>query len=268
MPTEHGKIALLGDVHANLPALEAVLAHAKKQGVIAFWNIGDFVGYGAFPDQVVKLSRKENFVSVIGNYDLKVLNFPKKDKKWRKKKHPLKWLAFKWAYDNLSMQNRKFLRSLPREKVLEIEEQSFLLVHATPASNEELLEPDTSQQRLLELSKLADSAHTKEFTALIFGHSHQSFTRKVGSTYFVNTGSVGRPDDGDPRAAYAILDVDSTGTRFHHFRVDYDVDKAVTAIRQNKLPEAFAQMLIRGRDLETVLRELSELEIELQDRHG
>ena len=212
----------------------------------------------AFPDQVVRRMKGPRFSSIIGNYDLKVLNFPKKNKKWRRNKHPLKWQAFKWAYDNLSDQSRKFLHTLPEHKILEIEDRRFLLVHASPASNEELLEPDTSQKRLLELSQLAESTYGSGLAAIIFGHSHQAFTRQVGDTYFVNTGSVGRSDDGDPRAAYAILQVDSTGTSYQHFRVNYDVDKVVAAIRQKGLPEAFAQMLIQGRDLETVLREMLE----------
>jgi len=185
------------------------------------------------------------------------LNFPKKDKKWRKKKHPLKWLAFKWAYENLSGKSRKFLRSLPVQKMLEIGDRRFLLVHASPASNEELLEPATPHERLLDLNRLAESIHGDDISAIIFGHSHQAFTRQVENTYFINTGSVGRPDDGDPRAAYAILQVSSQNIRCQHFRVEYDVDKAVAAVRQNGLPEAFAQMLLRGRDLETVLREMS-----------
>ena len=76
------RIALLGDVHANLPALDAVLADAKKRGVDQIWNIGDFVGYGAYPDEVVKRLRNEGAISIIGNYDLKVLKFPKKNKKF------------------------------------------------------------------------------------------------------------------------------------------------------------------------------------------
>jgi predicted phosphodiesterase len=100
MPASDKKIALLGDVHANLPALETVIAHATSLGVKEFWNIGDFVGYGAFPDQVVEQMKAKKFINIIGNYDLKVLKFPKKSKKWRDSKHPLKWLAFKWAYDN------------------------------------------------------------------------------------------------------------------------------------------------------------------------
>ena len=88
------KIALLADVHANLPALEAVLTHAEDQGVDAIWNTGDFIGYGAFPDSVVQRLWHENALSIVGNYDLKVLKFKNKRHKWRKSKHPLKFYAF------------------------------------------------------------------------------------------------------------------------------------------------------------------------------
>ena len=253
MPAKSKKIALLGDVHANLPALEAVLSHAQTQGVELIWNIGDFVGYGAFPDQVVKRIRKMEIVSIVGNYDLKVLNFPKKDKKWRKNKHPLKWLAFKWAYEQLSNKNRKYLRSLPDEKYLEVGDSGFLLVHGSPASNEEVLVPETPEIRLLELHQFVQETHGTGVAAIICGHSHQAFTRQVESSWFINTGSVGRPDDGDPRTAYAILDVHPDGLSVRHFRLAYDVEKAVNAIREHELPEAFAQMLLQGRDLETVL---------------
>ena len=255
MSTQQTRIALLGDVHANLPALEAVLSHAQTQGVDLIWNIGDFVGYGAFPDQVVKRMRKMEIVSIIGNYDLKVLKFPKKDLKWRKNKHPLKWLAFKWAYEQLSNKNRKYLRSLPDQKYLEVGDNGFLLVHGSPASNEEVLVPETPEIRLLELHQFVQETHGKGVAAIICGHSHQAFTRQVESSWFINTGSVGRPDDGDPRAAYAILDVHQDGLQVRHFRLDYDVEKAVNAVRENDLPEAFAQMLLQGRDLETILKE-------------
>lgn len=247
------KIALLGDVHANLPALQAVLTHAKSLRVEEIWNIGDFVGYGAFPNQVVKRMRKKKFSNIVGNYDLKVLNFPKKDENWQQNKHPLKYLAFKWAYENLSKKNRKFLGSLPVERVLKIGKHKFLLVHGSPVSNEELLEPDTPVRRLMELKQLAKATNGVEFAAIICGHSHQAFTRQVEKTLFINTGSVGRPGDGNPRAAYAILQVNENGLQVSHYRLDYDVDKAVMAIRNNGLPEAFAQMLIQGRDLETVI---------------
>lgn len=252
MPTSDIKIALLGDVHANLPALETVIAHATSIGVEEFWNIGDFVGYGAYPDQVVERMRSKQFINIIGNYDLKVLKFPKKTKKWQKNKHPKKWLAFKWAYEKLSKSSRKYLGSLPEERVLLIGEKRFLLVHGSSASNEELLEPDTPEERLQELKQLAEDKYEVEFEAIIFGHSHQAFTRQVGKTIFVNTGSVGRPDDGNPRAAYAIMQLGRGEIQIYHYRLNYDIDRAVAEIYQQGLPEAFAEMLIQGRDLETI----------------
>ena len=240
------KIALIGDVHANLPALEAVLAHAHHQGVEAIWNSGDFLGYGAFPDEVVVRLRAEGALSIIGNYDLKVLKFPKQKEKWGKSKHPQKYLAFQWAYEHLSKENRKYLRSLPEEIRLEVGGKNILLTHGSPASNEEALTPDTPDERLRELAAI-------KADVIICGHSHQAFARQVDGTWFINPGSVGRPDDGDPRTAYAILQIGPDLFQVEHFRLKYDVDRAVKAIRENGLPEAFAQMVIRGYDLDTVV---------------
>ena len=88
---------------------------------------------------------------------------------------------------------------------------------------------------------------------IVCGHSHQPFARQVGNVWFVNTGSVGRPDDGDPRAAYAILRLEPALFQVRHYRLEYDVASAVAAIRQQGLPEAFAQMMVQGRNLDVVL---------------
>jgi putative phosphoesterase len=253
MPVKNISIALLGDVHANLPALEAVISHASSLGVKEFWNIGDFVGYGAFPDQVVERMRTKSFVNIVGNYDLKVLRFPKKRDKWQDSKHPLKWLAFNWAYNNLSKRSRRYLGSLPQERDLALSGRRFLMVHGSPASNEEQLGPDTPEERLRELNRLVEDEQGVEFDAIIFGHSHQAFTRQVGRTTFINTGSVGRPDDGNPRAAYAILKLGEDSIQISHYRLNYEIDDAVAEIRKKGLPEAFAEMLIQGRNLETIL---------------
>ena len=241
------KVALIGDVHANLPALEAVLAHAHEAGVQEIWHVGDFVGYGAFPDQVVDRLRREDVPSIVGNYDLKVLKFKKKRDKWRRSKRPEKWLAFKWAYENLSKKSRKYLRSLPQEIRMEVMGKRILLTHGSPASNEEPLTPDTPQQRLHELAKIENA------DVIVCGHSHQPFTRQAGGVCFINTGSVGRPDDGDPRTAYAILYIEPELFQVRHYRLEYDVARAVAAIRKHELPEAFAQMMLQGRNLDVVL---------------
>jgi putative phosphoesterase len=244
------KFALIGDIHANLPALEAVLAHARAQAVEAVWNIGDFVGYGPDPDEVVTRVRQEKAISIAGNYDLKVLRFPKKKEKWSRTKKPEKFFAFQWAYEQLSPQNRAYLGSLPEEIRLEAGGKQILLTHGSPVSNEEHLEPDTPAERLAELARIA--ARAGAVNIIVCGHSHRGFARQEAGVWFINTGSVGRPDDGDPRACYAVLQLDPVAVTVQHYRLEYEVEKTVAAIRAKGLPEAFAQMLIQGRDLEGV----------------
>jgi len=249
------RIALLGDIHANLPALEAVLTHARSLGSVSIWNTGDFVGYGAFPDEVVKRLQHEGAISIIGNYDLKVLKFPKRKEKWRQSKHPQKRLAFQWAYQNLSETSRAILHSLPEETIVEEGGKRILLTHGSPASNKEAITPETPPDRLQVLLNLAVERYAAPIDAVICGHSHQAFTRKVGESWFINTGSVGRPDDGDPRARYAILSIGEAKFQVEHFRVAYDLDRAVQAIYTKGLPEEFARMLIQGRELESVIEQ-------------
>src|SRR5664279_2991240 len=100
------RIALIGDVHANLPALEAVLRHALQNGAQTVWNVGDFVGYGPFPDQVVRRIQSEGIPSIIGNYDQKVLHFRHSGVKTS---DPQKMLAFAWAERQLSPPSRIYL---------------------------------------------------------------------------------------------------------------------------------------------------------------
>ncbi len=247
------KVAILGNIHANLPALEAVLDHAHQQGVEAIWNLGDFVGYGPFPDQVVRRMQAEKAISVVGHFDLKVLKFEQKQKKWRSKKSLETFLAYQWAYQNLSKPSRKYLAKLSKKVRLRIGQIEILLTHGSPASVKEGLTTDTSDKRL---SKLASSANAD---MIIGGHTHQPFTRQVEDTVFVNVGSVGLSHNGDPRAGYAILELDPAlmqvenppdlDFNLRHYRLSYDLEKAVHEIRKRDLPEVFAQMLIQGQEL-------------------
>ncbi len=242
-------VALIGDVHANLPALEAVLAHAQSQEVEAFWNIGDFVGYGAFPNEVIGRLIKLDAISILGNYDRKVLRVPKKRDKWREAKLADKMLAFEWTYDHLSPDNRHYLISLPEERLIETEGWKILLTHGSPVSREEHLTPETSEDRLRELADLTPAQ------IIVHGHSHIPYMRKVDQTWWINTGSVGRPDDGDPRACYAVLRLSPNQLEVSHFRVSYDLEAAVRAIRRYHLPEDFARMIMEGRPLDFFQKE-------------
>ncbi len=244
-------VALIGDAHGNLPALEAVLAHAHEQGVEAIWNVGDFVGYGAFPDEVVKLLQREEALSIAGNYDLKALQVKRRKAKWQKNKHPEKLLAFEWAYDHLSPESRSYLKSLPEEQRLTAGGRRILLTHGSPISNEEPLTTETTDDHLRELAQKADA------DVIICGHSHQPFARRVDETWFINTGSVGRPDDGDPRAGYAVLRIAPDSLDVQHYRIEYDTERIAAAIREHGLPESFARIFLHGRSLDDLVMEES-----------
>jgi putative phosphoesterase len=246
--TEQEAILLVGDVHANLPALKAVLEDASNKGVSKIWNVGDLTGYGAFPDDVVRRLRKENAQSVVGNYDLKVLKV-KEQKEEEKEEPPEDWNAIKWTYNNLSKKNRKYLKSLPEELRLEAGGKRILLTHRSPLPGDEKIGHETPDERLREFAHLADA------DVIIFGHSHLPFSRQVDGVWFINPGGVGRQDDGDPRASYAILQINPFEVK--HYRVDYDASIAAAAIRENGLPEVFAQMTLHGLSPDAVALELS-----------
>ncbi len=241
------RIALIGDVHANLPALDAVISHASHQHIEDIWNLGDFVGYGAYPDEVVKELRRIEATSILGNYDRKVLRVETKIGDWASHKMPHKLLAFTWAFDHLSKTNRAYLQSLPEERLIPVMGFLVLMTHGSPISRNEHLSPDTPVERLRGLT------HTTNANIILCAHSHQAFKRRVDDVWFVNPGSVGRPDDGDPRASYAIITFDAGGFKCDHFRVAYDVEKAVAAINAANLPIEFAQMARQGRSLAWVL---------------
>jgi putative phosphoesterase len=241
------KIALIGDIHGNLPALQAVLKHAEKEKVQEIWNIGDFLGYGPFPNEVVSVVRKKGMTSIIGNYDQTVLTLHKKSQVWLNNRIPEKRLAFQWAREQLSKKNWNYLSSLPEQRRILLLGHPVLLVHASPASQEEHLVPDTPEKRLKELAAAANAG------MIIFGHSHIPFARKAADTWFINTGSVGRPDDGDPRACYAILEITPDRLSVTHYRIPYDLERIVISIRKKDLPRVFADMLVQGVDLDTVL---------------
>ncbi len=242
---EHPKIAIIADVHANLHALNAVMDDAIGRGAEIFLNAGDFLGYGAFPDEVVQKLSSENVLSIIGNYDLKVLRKEKKKKGGKIKKQ--KQISFDFAGENLTETSIRFLRSLDREMRISIGDKSLLMVHGSPESVEEPLTPSTSEERLNELASVAAA------DIVIIGHSHRQFKREVDGVTFINPGSVGRPDDGDRRANYAILDSSSFYVDF--IKLDYDVEGAADSIRANGLPENFAQMLLRGVSLDTIFED-------------
>ncbi len=234
------KIAVIADIHANLNALEAVLQDAERRGITVFLNAGDVIGFGAFPNEVIQALYSKNALSVIGNYDLEVLD------KNNRGKGPKKF-ALQYARKTLSKAYETYLRTLPSKLELEIAHKKLLMIHGTPDAVDEHLYHDTPEERFQELAKTAGA------DIIVFDHSHEQFTKKAGEALFVNPGSVGRPMDGNPQAAYAAITASPFSVEL--IRVSYDVEAAADALRKIGAPESYAQMLLRGLSLEDIIGE-------------
>ena len=218
------KIAVLADVHGNLHALKAVIDDANQRGITIFLNAGDLTGFGVFPNEVIRLLTLKKTVSVIGNFDLEVLNKHKTGNSAKK-------LALKYTQNELSKPCEEYLGSLPRKITFELADKKLLMVHGSPSAIDEHVYHDTPTKRLRELAKIADA------DIIIVGHSHEQFLTEIDKVSFVNPGSVGRPYDGNPQAAYAIASLNPFSVEF--LRIDYSIKSAAQAMRKKKMPESF-----------------------------
>jgi putative phosphoesterase len=228
------RVALLSDIHANLPALEAVLDHIRAQSFDAVYCLGDLVGYAPFPNEVIERIRSERIPTIMGNYDDGV-GFERDDcgcayREADEKRRGDQSLA--WTKAHVTPDNKAFLRSLHAEFRFDADERRVLLVHGSPRRiNEYLFEdrPASSFQRL------GASANAD---IIAFGHTHKPYTKIVDGVLFLNAGSVGKPKDGDWRACYAILDPSAVSVEF--VRLEYDLARVTGAIRASGLPPEFA----------------------------
>ncbi|OJV17307.1 MAG: YfcE family phosphodiesterase [Dyadobacter sp. 50-39] len=244
------KIALLSDIHANLPAFEAVLEDLEKQQPDAVYCLGDLIGYNVWPNQVIGLVRKYGIATIAGNHDLKVSKILPSAGECSKEENS------EYAYKLVGSKERDYLLTLPRHLRLEFQlndqQLNMLLVHGSPRSINEYLLQELPEQYMLEL--------VKEFEAdiLCFGHSHKPYHLVINSGengidhfhHLVNTGSVGKPKDGDARACYVLITIDQTAgikiqdaVQVEFVRVKYDVEKAAQAVELSLLPNAFADNL-------------------------
>lgn len=247
------KLALLSDVHANLRALQACLAHAQQQGADQFAFLGDLVGYGAEPSQVLdvvmRLGSQGAWV-IRGNHDTLAAQ-PAASAS------TIDELSAQWTHLQLTPKQREYLQNLP----LTLRDGNLLLVHASANAPHSWHYVDDPQRAALSLDaagadvRYVAGGHVHHQTLFYRGSGRGllSFQPKPGAgvpvtakrQWLVTVGSVGQPRDGHTEAMYTLFDRTLSTMTFH--RVTYDYQAAANAIRATQLPESFAQRLEHGK---------------------
>lgn len=245
------KLAIISDIHGNLPALEAVLAAIEQDGIDQTYCLGDLVNFAPWTNEVIEMIRAHNIPTVCGNHDwgigLGQQNFAFSYHTAEEKEAGLKAIAF--TNQNITEANRNYLRSLPKILRLDYELSSgmtdILLTHGSPRSIGEYLFEDFETAILM---KIMD-----EYSAdvLVTGHTHRSYIRKLEKAggkwrYALNAGSVGKPKDGDPRASYLLLSMEHGQLTAEVKRVSYNIVKSQQAIRLSGIPDIYAELLIKA----------------------
>jgi predicted phosphodiesterase len=241
------KVAIVSDIHGNKQAFEAVLAEVADADVAEVWCLGDLVGYGGDPDACVELARAHADLCLAGNHDMAVTGEIPLDEFSRGA-----GLAARWTQEVIDPENLAFLASL-RPATLE---KPVGLYHASPR--------DPVWEYVLSALLAELCLDAQERRVCLVGHSHValSFERPEGlpatgearragaelelsgGEWILNPGSVGQPRDGDPRAAWMVLDVGAWTAQYR--RSDYDIAGAAAAIRAARLPDSLAERLEYG----------------------
>jgi predicted phosphodiesterase len=245
------RYALISDIHANLPALRAVLddIDARKE-VNAIYHLGDLTGYAPWPNEVVALLRERRIPGIAGNYDSTVATDYKHCgcRAETARDEELSHISFEWTRAHVTPETKKYLGSLPfrvdiRPLGGHLSGPTITLVHGNQTLNTVYVTEDRPDSFL---EKMAKDTGARAGDVICFGHTHKPWQRTVGGVQFINTGSVGRPKDGDWRACYVLLAVDQGLADVEFVRVSYDVDQVANAIRESDLPDEFTEVLKSG----------------------
>lgn len=249
------KIALLSDIHANLPALEAALQNIDSHNPDAIYCLGDLVGYNVWPNEVVHIIQNRKIATLAGNHDLKVR---RSDTTVGENGADITGKDF--AYAIVGNKEKEYLLTLPSYIRLQFQFNgtriNLLLVHGSPRSVNEYLLEDMDEALLLEIMHEADA------DILCFGHSHKPYHRIVNVTedgrkvsrHAINIGSVGKPKDNNPKGCYVLLTMSNNAgleenaglLKVEFIRFEYDVEKAAKAVENSPLPDELADMLRFG----------------------
>jgi putative phosphoesterase len=234
------RVAVITDVHANLPALQAVLRRIDELGIDAVYCGGDLVGYGPHPNDVCTLIEERAIPTIYGNYDyaigrdLRDCGCAYVDRHDRE----LGERSIAWTLEHTDGRSKTFMRGLPFDLRFRLGGNRVRLVHGSPRKVNEYLFEDKPARTFERVAAGADC------DVLVFGHTHRPWIHEYGGVLFVNCGSVGKPKDGDPRAAFGLLELAGEGVVAEIERVDYDAEAVGREVAAAGLPAEYAEKLV------------------------
>ncbi|HCO70039.1 MULTISPECIES: metallophosphoesterase [unclassified Mesotoga] len=238
------RLAFFSDIHGNLEALEAVLKDIESQNIERIYCLGDLVGYGPQPQEVVQRIRDLKIPTIMGNYD-DAIGYEKKSCGCAYnpgRETEVGDESLNWTIDNTSAKAKEFLRSLPHTLEFEEEGVKFLLVHGSPVDHLlEYIRPDTSSERLQKVLERVKA------DVIVNGHTHLPMVRWAMGKLVFNDGSVGRPKDGNPEACYLIVDVIQQSVSYEFRRIEYNVKSTIEKMIEVGLPAELALVLLLGK---------------------
>jgi putative phosphoesterase len=232
------RIAVITDVHANLPALTAALAKIERLGVDTVYCGGDLVGYGPHPSEVCAAIEARAIPTIYGNYDYAIArDIPDCGCAYvTQHDREIGQLSVEWTLAHTDRRAKDFMRELPFDLRFELGGKRIRLVHGSPRKVNEYLFEDKPARTFERIAALADC------DVLVFGH--KPWVHEYGGVLFVNCGAIGKPKDGDPRASFAVLEDRNGGVSVSIERADYDALTVACEMRAVGLPEELAENLV------------------------
>jgi putative phosphoesterase len=233
-------VAVITDIHANLPALHAALARIDELGIERIYCGGDLVGYGPHPNEVCALIQERAIPTIYGNYDYAIARDLEDCGCAYVTPHDraLGRQSVQWTLAHTDAASKALMRELPFDIHFEVGGVPVHLVHGSPRKvNEYLFEdkPASLYERL---------AAAESDPVLVFGHTHKPWQHEHGGVLFVNCGSLGKPKDGDARGAFAVLGPAGGEVEVRIERVAYDTGAVAAKVREAGLPREFAEKLL------------------------
>lgn len=235
------KILLLSDIHGNYPALQAVSDRFSNTSFDIICNCGDSLVYGPFPNETLHWLEENKTCSILGNTDRKIIKLLK-GKSFKKPGKAEKRIMYTWTAEQLTNRAKDYLLSLKKSHSVQGSYPLFMF-HGSPEHPNEFLFPNTPLSRFKELAESFPNS------IVVTGHSHTPYYKQVGTTHFINPGSVGRMFDSDPAASFAILRIAETTVSVEHFRIEYEIQKTTAALKAAGLPEIYQKMYMLGQKL-------------------